>query len=58
MRRRAIGSILGVTWSGLCVGGKAEGQGIAIRRYFEAGQWKESRFEGNQEGGKAHGYRK
>ena len=45
-----------VTWSGSCVGGKADGRGIAIRRYFEAGQWKESRFEGNQDGGKAHGY--
>lgn len=45
-----------VTWSGSCVGGKADGQGIAVRKYFEAGEWKESRFEGNQESGKAHGY--
>lgn len=44
-----------VTWSGPCVNGRAEGQGIAVRKNFTAGQWKESRFEGELEGGKAHG---
>jgi hypothetical protein len=44
-----------VTWSGPCENGKAEGQGVAVRRYFENGTWKESRFEGELEGGKAHG---
>ncbi len=44
-----------VTWSGPCVNGKAEGEGIAVRKYFGSGQWKESRFEGELEGGKAHG---
>lgn len=45
-----------VTWSGSCVDGKAEGPGIAIRRYFENGRWKESRFEGEMNGGKADGF--
>ncbi len=44
-----------VTWSGPCENGKAERQGVAVRRYFENGQWKESRFEGELEGGKAQG---
>jgi hypothetical protein len=44
-----------VTWSGPCENGKAEGQGVAVRRYFENGTWKESRFEGELEGGKSHG---
>lgn len=44
-----------VTWSGPCINGKAEGQATVVRRNFENGQWKESRFEGELEGGKAHG---
>ena len=44
-----------VTWSGACANGKAQGRGTEVWRYFEDGEWKESKYEGGMKDGKKHG---
>ena len=41
-----------VTWTGGCVGGKAQGSGVMVWRFIDNGKWKESRYEGGMVSGK------
>ncbi len=44
-----------VTWSGVCVNGKAQGRGTQVWRYLEDGDWKENKYTGDLKDGKSHG---
>ncbi len=43
------------TWTGDCVGGKAQGRGVKVRRLWIGGEWQENRYDGDMKGGKNEG---
>lgn len=45
-----------VTWSGICVNGKAAGRGTEVFRYRTGGVWKQERYVGEMKDGKFDGW--